>query len=142
MAGSDHHVVGCPGEAQHVGSTRTAVVVMLGGLLSLHLLLPSLKHSTVGVEDNLPGLEALGLLLDVSHAASRTLVQRCELRAVSMACPSSMKKHSCSGEWPSPESYSGLSHESISRKSCSEGHQPRRAREDDAVRHLSADETL
>lgn len=64
-----HHVVSLPREAQHVGSPRAAIVVTLGDLLSLHLL-PSLDLCAVGIKVGLLGLEALGLLLEVSGTTS------------------------------------------------------------------------
>lgn len=66
MARSSHHVVSLPREAQHVGSLRASIVVTLGGLLSLHLLPSPLNLYVVGIKVALLGLEALGLLLEVS----------------------------------------------------------------------------
>lgn len=91
----------------------------------VRLPLPPLELGTVSIEIVLPGLEALGLLLEVGRAAGWAHISGggVSSRVVSATSPSLMRKHLRSRE-SSPatsESYFGLSPEILSKKFCGDG---------------------
>ena len=124
---------------------RAVVVVAKSGLLLLHLLPRPLELGFGGVEIHLLGLEACILLLEVGRVAGGAQIRRCEVRSIGGGSPVVDEKALAGGR--EVVDVVGVVLQAIPRENLKEVVQrgeigPRRAREDDATRRLSADEVL